>query len=246
MLSLPLPIAAVLAGLISFLSPCVLPLVPGYVSLISGAGVEELKQPDARLLRSVMRNSIMFIAGFTVVFITLGAVASSVGQIVSEHLAQLTKIAGAIIVVFGLHLTGLLPIRLLYADKRLHKIRGGSTPTRSFLVGFSFAFGWTPCVGPILAAVLAFAASESTLMKGIDLLALYSIGLAVPFVLTSLCIGRFLSFYGRFRRHLPKLQMASGALLIVVGVLVFTRHFALINSWMNNIAFFRRMAEKLL
>ena len=166
MSSLPLPIAAFVAGLISFLSPCVLPLIPGYVSLISGTGVGELKQPDARLLCSVMRNSIMFIAGFTLVFITLGAVASSLGQLVSEHIGLLTKIAGAIIIVFGFHLTGLLPIRWLYADKRLHRISGGSTPAGSFLVGFSFAFGWAPCIGPILAAVLALAATESTLTKG--------------------------------------------------------------------------------
>lgn len=246
MSSLPLPIAAFVAGLISFLSPCVLPLVPGYVSLISGAGVAELKQPDARLLRSVMRNSIMFIAGFTLVFITLGAVASSLGQLVSEHISLLTKIAGAIIIVFGFHLTGLVPIRLLYADKRLHRISGDSTPAGSFLVGFSFAFGWAPCVGPILAAVLALAATESTLTKGIVLLTVYSLGLAVPFLLTSLCIDRFLSFYGNVRRHLGKLEVVSGAFLIVVGMLVFTRHFVVINSWMNNIPLFRTMAEKLL
>src|SRR6201987_1667667 len=122
MSTLPLPIAAFVAGLISFLSPCVLPLVPGYVSLISGAGVEELKQQDSKLMRSVMVNSVMFIIGFSLVFMTLGAVASSIGQAVRQHLALLSKVAGIIIVIFGLHLTGLVPIKALYADKRLHGI----------------------------------------------------------------------------------------------------------------------------
>ena len=246
MSSLPLPIAAFVAGLISFLSPCVLPLVPGYVSLISGAGVEELKQADARLMRSVMRNSFMFIAGFTLVFVALGAVASSVGQLVAQHIAMLTTIAGVIIILFGLHVTGLVPIRALYADKRLHKLSGGSTPTGSFLVGFSFAFGWTPCVGPILATVLALAASESTLLHGAGLLVVYSLGLAMPFLATSLCINRFLTFYGRFRRHLHKLELASGGMLMVIGVLILTHHFTLINSWMNHIPFFHNMAERFL
>jgi cytochrome c-type biogenesis protein len=244
--SLPLPIAAFFAGLISFLSPCVLPLVPGYISLISGTGVDELKQADARLTRSVMRNSLMFIVGFSLVFVALGAVASGVGQLVSEHIAFLTKVAGVIVIVFGLHQMGLVPIRALYADKRLHGISGGGTPTGSFLVGFSFAFGWAPCVGPILGAVLALAASESTLLNGVGLLLLYSLGLALPFLATSLCIDRFLAFYSKFRRHLRKLQVVSGVLLVIIGVLIFTRHFVLLSSWLNQIPLFRSLAETFL
>lgn len=243
---LPLPIAVFIAGLISFLSPCVLPLVPGHVSLISGVGVEELKQQDARLRRSVMLNSLTFITGFTLVFIAFGAVAGSAGQFVGRHLDVLSQIAGVIIVVFGLHLTGLVPIKKLYADTRLHGLSKGGTPARSFLMGFAFAFGWTPCVGPILATVLALAASEATLYQGIFLLAIYSMGLAVPFFLTSIGVEHFLAFYSRFRRHLHKLEIVSGTLLVVVGVMIFTRHFALINSWMNNIPLFRSMAEKFL
>jgi cytochrome c-type biogenesis protein len=246
MSSLPLPIAAFLAGLISFLSPCVLPLVPGYVSLISGAGVEELKQQDGKLMRSVMLNSVMFIIGFSLVFMTLGAVASSIGQVTRHHLALLSKVAGVIIIVFGLHLTGLVPIKLLYADKRLHALQGNSTVIGAFLVGFAFAFGWTPCIGPILTVILTFAASEATVMKGVALLAVYSLGLAVPFLLTSLGIDRFLAFYGRFRRHLHTVEVVSGVLLIAIGGLVFTRHFTLINSWLNHFAFFRAMAGKYL
>jgi len=246
MSSLPLPIAAFTAGLISFLSPCVLPLVPGYVSLISGAGIEELQQPDSRLLRSLMRNSVMFILGFSLVFMSLGAVASGIGQLMREHLSLLSKIAGVVIIVFGLHLTGLTPIKALYADKRLHSLSGGKTAIGAFLVGFAFAFGWTPCIGPILSVILTFAASEATVSKGVLLLAIYSLGLAVPFLLTSIGVDRFLVFYGRFRRHLHAVEVVSGVLLIAIGVLVFTRHFTIINSWLNHFSFFRTMAEKFL
>jgi cytochrome c-type biogenesis protein len=246
MSSLPLPIAAFFAGLISFLSPCVLPLVPGYVSLISGAGVEELRDGDGKLMRWVMLNSIMFIIGFSIVFMTLGAVATSLGELTRHHLALLSKIAGIIIILFGLHLTGLLPIKLLYADKRLHNVEHNGTLISAFLVGFAFAFGWTPCIGPILTVILAFAASEDTVAKGIALLAIYSLGLAVPFLLTSLGIDRFLAFYSRFRRHLHTVEVASGVLLIAIGGLVFTRRFSMINGWLNHIAFFRNMAAKFL
>jgi len=243
MSTLPLPMAVFFAGLISFLSPCVLPLVPGYVSLISGAGVEELKRPEARLFRALMLNSALFVTGFSLVFVTLGAVASALCQFAGHHMALLSRVAGAIIVVFGLHLTGLLPIKALYVDKHLRGISGG-TATGAFVVGFSFGFGWTPCIGPILGAVLALSASEATVWQGAALLAVYSLGLAVPFFLTSLCVDRFLLFYGKFRRHLHRVEVASGVLLIAVGALVFTRHFALLNTWMNRIPLFRYLAER--
>lgn len=244
--SLPLPIAAFIAGFISFLSPCVLPLVPGYVSIISGAGVDELKQQDARLMRSVMLNSVFFIVGFSLVFIALGAMASGFGQLVRQHFAFLSKFAGLLLIGFGIHMTGVLPFKFLYADKRLHYISGGHTPARAFLVGFSFGFGWSPCVGPILTGILTFAAAETTIQKGIALLAIYSLGLAIPFLLTSCAIDRFLIFYARFRRHLHTLEVVSGAVMIAAGVLIFTRHFTIINSWMNQILFFHHLAEKFL
>ncbi len=244
--SLPLPIAAFIAGFISFLSPCVLPLVPGYVSIISGASVENLKHQSARLMRSVMLNSVFFILGFSIVFISLGAVASSFGQIVAQHFSFFSKIAGLLLIGFGVHMTGLLPFKFLYADKRPHGISGGHTPFRAFLVGFSFGFGWSPCIGPILTAILTFAAAEDTIRKGIALLAIYSLGLAIPFLLTSCAIDRFLVFYSRFRRHLRALEIFSGAVMIAAGVLVFTRHFTMINSWMNQIPLFRHMSERFL
>ena len=231
--SLPLPIAAFVAGLLSFLSPCVLPLVPGYVSLISGATVEDLQSSDRRMLRTVMLHSVTFVLGFSVVFIALGAVATTVGQFANQYHALLTKIAGAVVIIFGLHLTGLLKIKALYADKRLHNVKGSSSVAGSFLVGFAFAFGWTPCIGPILAAILVLAETQDTVLKGILLLAIYSLGLAVPFLLTSLGVDRFLAFYGRFRRHLHTVEVISGVLLIAVGVLIFVNHLKMLSGYLS-------------
>lgn len=233
MSSLPLPIAAFVAGLISFLSPCVLPLVPGYVSLISGAGVEELKTQESQLLRRVMLNSILFIAGFSVVFITLGALSTGIGQLLAEYKNRLSVIAGFVIIVFGLHLTGVFQIKALLSDKRLHQLKGGSTPWGAFVIGFAFAFGWTPCVGPILAVILGFAAEQDSVAKGILLLAIYSLGLAVPFLLTSLGIERFLKFYGRFRTHMHAVEVASGVLLIALGALLVLGRFTLISNYLS-------------
>jgi len=233
MTSFPLPIAAFLAGLISFLSPCVLPLVPGYVSLISGTGVEELKSQDARVLRKLMLNSAAFILGFSVVFITLGAISTEVGQLLARYKSLLAQVAGVVIILFGLHLTGLLRINALYADKRLHNVKGGSSTLGAFAIGFAFAFGWTPCVGPILAVILGFAAAQNSLIKGILLLAIYSLGLAVPFLLTSLGIERFLKFYGRFRTHMHAVEVASGGLLIALGVLLVLGRFTIISHYLS-------------
>jgi cytochrome c-type biogenesis protein len=229
--NLPLPLAAFVAGLISFLSPCVLPLVPGYISLISGATVEELRgNVDARRYRTVLINSLMFIAGFTVVFVMLGATATSVGQLLREYKSKISIVAGVIIILFGLHLTGLLKISALYQDKRMHSVGTGKTPWGSFLVGFAFAFGWTPCIGPILATILTLAASQKSVSTGMILLTLYSLGLAVPFIIASLGIGRFMAFYQRFSRHLHTMEVASGVLLILIGALFVTGRFTIIAS----------------
>jgi cytochrome c-type biogenesis protein len=231
----PLPglLAAFGAGIISFLSPCVLPLVPGYVSLISGASVEELQSQDRKLFKTVFLHSVMFILGFTVVFVTLGAAATSVGHVFKLYKKQLTWIAGIIIIVFGLHLTGILKIKALYADKRLHSVGGGKSPWGAFLVGFAFAFGWTPCVGPILSPILIAAGSLDSYQAGIFRLAIYSLGLAIPFLLTSLMINRFLAFYGKFRRYLHFVEVFSGVLLIIFGVLIFSQRFAVLSSYLG-------------
>ncbi|MGA9968251.1 MAG: cytochrome c biogenesis protein CcdA [Terriglobales bacterium] len=233
MTSLPLPIAAFLAGLVSFLSPCVLPLVPGYVSLISGAGVEQLKTQESQLLRKVMLNSVAFILGFSVVFITLGAVATEVSQMLSRYRSTLAQIAGVVIILFGLHLTGVFKIKALYTDARLHSVKGGSTAWGAFVIGFAFAFGWTPCVGPVLTVILTFAAAQDSITKGVMLLAIYSMGLAVPFLLTALGVERFLKFYSRFRAHMHAIEVASGALLVVLGVLLVLGRFTIISNYLS-------------
>jgi len=233
MTSLPLPLAAFVAGLISFLSPCVLPLVPGYVSLISGVGVEQLKMKEGQLFRKVMLNSAAFIIGFSIVFITLGAISTEVGQVLAQYKSLLARVAGAVIILFGLHLTGFLQIKTLLADTRLHGLKGSSSAWGAFVIGFAFAFGWTPCVGPILAVVLGFAAAQDTVWKGIFLLAIYSAGLAVPFLLTSLGIERFLKFYNRFKFHMHAVEVASGVLLVALGILLVMGRFTLISGYFS-------------
>jgi cytochrome c-type biogenesis protein len=229
----PSMILAFFAGLTSFLSPCVLPLVPGYLSMISGVGLEELKAPQANLMRRVMVNSVVFILGFSVVFIALGLAATSVGQVLGMYKHTLARIAGVVIIIFGLHLTGLFKIKALYTDARLHNVKGSSTPLGAFVIGFAFAFGWTPCLGPILSGILAVAAEQSTLVKGALLLAVYSLGLAMPFLLTALLMERFLKFYSRFRSHMHALEVASGGLLIALGVLLVIGRFTLISNWLS-------------
>jgi cytochrome c-type biogenesis protein len=191
------------------------------------------------MLGTVMLHSLTFILGFSVVFIALGAVATGIGQFANQYHNLLAKLAGIIVIVFGLHLTGLLKIKALYADKRLHDVKGGSSAFGSFAVGFAFAFGWTPCIGPILATILVFAGAQETVFKGVLLLAIYSAGLAVPFLLTSLGVDRFLGFYTRFRRHLHTVEVISGVLLIVVGVLIFMNNLKLLSGYL---AFLNRFA----
>jgi cytochrome c-type biogenesis protein len=223
-------IAAFIAGLASFLSPCVLPLVPGYISLISGASVEELQTRESKLMKTVMLHSVMFILGFTLVFVTLGAAASGLGQLANQYKRYLTWVGGIMIIIFGLHLTGIFKIKALYADKRLHSVQGSKSPIGAFLIGFAFAFGWTPCIGPILSGILTLAANSDTLGKGVLLLWVYSMGLAVPFLLTSLGIDRFLAFYARFRQFMTAVEVGSGVLLIAIGALIVAGHFTWIAS----------------
>ncbi len=233
MANLPLPLAAFTAGLVSFLSPCVLPLVPGYVSLISGAGVDELKSREDALLSKLMLNSVAFILGFSIVFITLGAISTEVGQLLARYKAVLSQIAGVVIIIFGLHLTGAFRINFLLADKRLHGVKGGSTAWGAFVIGFAFAFGWTPCVGPILAVILGFASEQDSVFKGILLLAIYSMGLAVPFLLAAFLIERFLKFYNRFKFFMHAIEVSSGVLLILLGILLVFGRFTMISNYLS-------------
>ncbi len=195
--------------------------------------MDELQSADRKLGRAVLVNSLMFILGFSVVFIALGAVATGIGQFMNMYRRQLMEVAGVVIIIFGLHLIGVFQIKALLADKRLHEVKGSGTAVGAFLIGFAFAFGWTPCIGPILAGVLAIASSQDTVVKGVLLLAVYSAGLAVPFLLTSLGVERFLAFYSRFRRHLHTVEVVSGVFLVAVGALILTRHFTILSSYLS-------------
>ena len=261
---------AFLAGLVSFLSPCVLPLVPGYISMLSGIGMEQLRKGEVPA-SGLLSSSLAFVAGFSVVFISFGASASAVGSFLRQNRALLAPVAGALILLFGLHLIGALiklnlrvglilgvllvilgvvslvrhatlfaglgaahffslsligffgPAMARWLNRDVH-LRSKSTQPgiwSGFLLGFAFAFGWTPCIGPILATVLALAAASDTIARGVLLLAVYSAGLAIPFLLTALGIGQFMTFYKNFRKYLHAVEVFSGALLLFVGGLVF-------------------------
>ncbi|HEY4682807.1 MAG TPA: cytochrome c biogenesis protein CcdA [Candidatus Acidoferrales bacterium] len=228
---------AFLAGLISFLSPCVLPLVPGYVSLISGLSVEQLQDSEQAKLGPILASSLAFVLGFSVVFVALGASASAVGKFLLLNKPLFYKIAGAIIILFGLHLTGLLKISYLYREKRFQGAPGKMGWLGAFVIGLAFAFGWTPCIGPILGTVLTLAATKEKVSEGINLLAVYSAGLGLPFLLTTLGINGFLRFYRRFRRHLQAVEVFSGILLLAVGLLIFFNRL----TWLSNqLAFLNR------
>ncbi|HXN94858.1 MAG TPA: cytochrome c biogenesis protein CcdA [Candidatus Acidoferrales bacterium] len=261
---------AFLAGLVSFLSPCVLPLVPGYISMLSGVGMEQLRKGEVPS-SSLLGSSLSFIAGFSVVFISFGASASAVGVFLKQNRNALTPIAGALILLFGLHLLGLLiklnpragiifgvilvalgivsllrhaplfagfgalhffslsiiglfgPALSRWLNRDVHLRSSAAQPTAwsGFLLGFAFAFGWTPCIGPILTTVLTIAAASDKIQRGVLLLAVYSAGLAIPFLLTALGIGKFMTFYKNFRKYLHAVELFSGALLLFIGGLVF-------------------------
>lgn len=230
---LGIPIAF-LAGVVSFLSPCVLPLVPGYISMLSGATIEELKSgPSAALVSRIFRNSIAFIIGFSIVFVSLGASASWVGKFLRNQRTEFNIVAGIIVIIFGLHLTGLVKIPFLYREARLDTGAPRRGLTGAFLLGFAFAFGWTPCIGPILGAILLLAERRETLFQGMLLLAIYSAGLAIPFLLTSLGLSQFLKLYGGFRKHLHAVEVASGALLIALGVLMAFNKLTVISGYFS-------------
>ncbi|HET9219303.1 MAG TPA: cytochrome c biogenesis protein CcdA [Terriglobia bacterium] len=239
-------VTAFFAGLLSFLSPCVLPLVPGYLSIISGFSLEQLKgkAEDAALKRSVMLSSLMFIAGFTISFIALGATATAVGKFLLTRMPYLMKIAGIVMIVFGLHVLGVFRIRALYQDTRLHSVKTSGGMIGSLLLGLVFALGWSPCLGPILSSVLGLAAEQETVVRGMFLLFIYSAGLGVPFMMTSLGLNRFLSFYNRFKRHFRTLEIVSGVLILGVGVLIFSGQMTRLNQYFQFLGDFEYRIEE--
>ena len=208
-----------LAGIISFLSPCVLPLIPGYISFINGTTLEGLEDKKKNF---IFRETFLFSVGFSIVFISLGATATMFGSLMLEYSRIFTFIVGIIIIFFSLNMIGLLQFRLLNQELKYHFHNQITKPYMSLLVGIGFGFGWSPCIGPILGSVLALASLETTLMKGIILLSIYSIGLAIPFILSGLYITKFLVFSKKTRMHIVKIQKISGYILLVTGVLIVT------------------------
>src|SRR4051812_41985932 len=217
-------------GLLSFLSPCVLPLVPGYISLMSGVSIDHLKGEGAVSSRkAVIANSLAFNAGLSVIFLALGGTAGLVGAAIINNV-WVRVIGGLIIIVFGLHLIGLLKIKYLYQDTRQFSNEKPHGMLGSLTLGIAFAAGWTPCIGPILGGIIGLAATSGGWKGGLMLAAFYSAGLAVPFLITGLAINQFLGFYSKFRKHLHKVEVVSGIILILIGVLIMSNRLTVLAS----------------
>lgn len=227
--------AAFVAGFLSFVSPCVLPLIPGYLSFVSGVSMEEMRDgtaaPGAK--RHVLLTSCAFVLGFSLVFVALGASASAIGDFLLSRLPLLGKIAGVLIIVFGLHTIGVFRLRFLEVEKRVQASRKPAGLLGALVVGVAFAFGWTPCIGPILGGILAIAGSRESVGEGVRLLAVYSLGLGIPFLLTSIAVDRFFAATARVRRYYHAIEVASGVLLIMIGVLIFTNQFTIIARYLE-------------
>ena len=217
-------ISAFIAGFLSFLSPCVLPLIPSYISYITGISFADLdaEHPTHVVRKKAIFHSVAFILGFTTVFVLLGASATYIGSFLHSYTSLIRKIGGLLIILFGIHITGLFPINLLMGEKRVTIRHKPSGYVGSFLVGLVFAAGWTPCIGPILATILTLAATEESVYQGILLLLLYSLGLGIPFLLSSLAMHQFLLFFNRYKKFIRSFEILTGIFLVLIGILLFT------------------------
>jgi cytochrome c-type biogenesis protein len=225
-------LVAFTAGLFSFLSPCVLPLFPSYLSFVTGMSVADLSaELTSAARRRVMLHSIAFVLGFSLVFISLGASFSAAGQFLLDYRDAIRRVGGVLIVLFGLYIAGLLNVSVLGRTQQWQIREKPAGYLGSLAVGITFAIGWTPCVGPILGAILSLAGTAETVTRGVGLLAAYSAGLGVPFLVSSLALGAFLKFFKRYRPFIPIVERGAGVILIVVGVLVFTNYYLVLNSW---------------
>jgi len=220
------------AGLFSFLSPCVLPLFPSYLSFITGMSVDDLTADlRAGARRRVLLHALAFILGFSLVFVALGASFSAAGQILLDYRPWIRRVGGILIIVFGLYIAGVLRIALFGRTRQWQFREKPAGYLGSLAVGVTFSIGWTPCVGPILGAILSLASTAENVQRGVGLLVAYSAGLGVPFLLAALALGPFLRFFKRYRRFIPVVERAAGVLLVIVGVLVFTNYYVVLNAW---------------
>ncbi|HET9717798.1 MAG TPA: cytochrome c biogenesis protein CcdA [Pseudolabrys sp.] len=225
--------AALIAGLVSFLSPCVLPLVPPYLVFLAGTSLERFadKEPEPRVKRETAMAAVLFVLGFSTVFVALGASASVIGSLIRTYSGPLATIAGLAIVVMGLHFLGVTPIALLHRQKRIEVAKPVGL-WGAYAIGLAFAFGWTPCIGPILAAILAVAAAEETVAKGAGLLAVYSLGLGIPFVVAAFAVEPFAAFLSRFRNYLHRVEQVMGGLLVLTGIAFLTGSINQVSVWL--------------
>jgi cytochrome c-type biogenesis protein len=225
---------ALFAGLLSFLSPCVLPLVPPYLCFLGGTTFDQLTGEDetpSHVYTTVVLSSVAFVLGFTTVFVILGATATALGQVVAENLPLLAKIAGLIIIIAGLHFLGVFHIPILHREARYHADTRPAGLIGAYLIGLAFAFGWTPCIGPVLGAILAVAAGEGSVSQGVSLLFVYSLGLGIPFILAALAVRPFMSAMQRFRGHLAMMEKVLGGFLVLTGILFLTNSMTYISGW---------------
>lgn len=225
--------SAFVAGLLAFISPCILPMVPIFLCYITGLGAAELDRDDGSVgPRRLLPPALAFVAGFTVVFVALGATASSIGRLLNEHLALAGTVAGVVTIAMGLHFLGIVRIPLLYRSAGVQVAARPATLFGAFVFGLAFAFGWSPCAGPVLAAVLFMAGAESSVARGSLLLFAYAAGTGIPFLITAAFAGTFLGALRRFRRHLPTVEKITGGFLVALGVVLFSGRMTDVSGWL--------------
>jgi len=224
------------AGILSFLSPCVLPLVPPYLCFLGGVTIDQMTDEDSdqtrQMTKRVFKAAIFFVLGFSTVFIALGATASALGQLVADYLDFLSKAAGVVIIILGIHFIGIVKIPFLYRDTRIQTEAQPSSLFGAYIIGLAFAFGWTPCVGPVLAAILFVAGSEDSVSYGVSLLAVYSAGLGIPFLAAALAVKPFMGFMKKFRNHMQTIERVIGVLLVLTGMMFLTGTFSKLSYWL--------------
>lgn len=228
-------IMALLAGLASFLSPCILPMIPSYLAFITGISLEELSQDQnlKKVRKSVITNSLFFILGFSILFIAMGASATFLGKFLSRNIRWLEIIGGSLVVILGLHFAGLFKIKFLDREKKIHLNKKPLGLFGTVLVGMAFGAGWTPCVGPILGSILTMAAATQDITKGIILLISYSIGLGIPFLLAGLLIHKFFEYFKTIQKYFRVITLVGGILLVIIGILLITGYFTTISSFLG-------------